>query len=80
MSQAQIAQVFNPFSQGDGELSRHYEGTGLGLPVAKAFADAHDAGIEITSEPGTGSTVTLTLAPDRVLFAEPDAVAVGEAG
>ena len=48
-----------PFGQIDAGLSRSYEGTGLGLPLTKAFAELHNAAFEIVSEPGEGTTVTL---------------------
>ena len=37
------------------------DGTGLGLPLAKALAEAHDGRLEIASRPGHGTTVVVTL-------------------
>jgi signal transduction histidine kinase len=38
----------------------------LGLAIAKALIEAHQGGIEVTSEPGRGTTVRFTLPLDRV--------------
>ena len=35
---------------------RHIQGTGLGLTIVKAIVDAHEAAIEVESEPGEGTT------------------------
>ncbi len=39
------------FGQIDSRLSRRYEGTGLGLPLTKEFAELHGATLSIRSEP-----------------------------
>ncbi|HWD58406.1 MAG TPA: ATP-binding protein [Stellaceae bacterium] len=62
MKPGDIPVALAPFGQIDCGLSRSYEGTGLGLPLTKAFAELHDAAFEITSEPGQGTTVTLRFA------------------
>jgi len=45
------------------------EGTGLGLPLAKALAEAHDGRLEIASRPGRGTTVVVTLPAWRLAHA-----------
>jgi signal transduction histidine kinase len=52
--------VFDRFFRGR-ETAATVKGTGLGLSIVKHVADAHDAAIAIESEPGAGTTVTLTL-------------------
>jgi signal transduction histidine kinase len=37
------------------------KGTGLGMAICKSLVDAHGGTIDIQSEPGTGSTITVTL-------------------
>jgi signal transduction histidine kinase/HAMP domain-containing protein len=48
-----------PFGQIESGLSRTYEGTGLGLPLTKAFAELHGATFGIVSQAGQGTTVSL---------------------
>ena len=40
---------------------RKAEGTGLGLSLAKRFVELHGGSIRLDSEPGKGSTFTVTL-------------------
>ncbi|HLN25991.1 MAG TPA: ATP-binding protein [Patescibacteria group bacterium] len=57
--------VMKPFGQVDTGLARKYDGTGLGLPLSKAFMELHGGDLEITSVPGQGTTVTLRLPAER---------------
>lgn len=47
--------IFDRFVQADLGLSRGYEGTGIGLSIAKAYAEALDGSIEVESTPGVGT-------------------------
>ncbi len=47
-------------------FSTKEEGTGLGLPVAHRVALAHGGSLAIESEPGRGTTVTVSLRPATV--------------
>jgi PAS domain S-box-containing protein len=53
--------VFDPFVQVRADLTRTHEGTGLGLAISRDLAAAMAGGLEAESEPGVGSTFTLTL-------------------
>jgi two-component system, NarL family, sensor histidine kinase BarA len=55
------ARIFEPFFQVDQSSTREYGGTGLGLSLAKSYVEAHGGSIWVESEPGRGSTFTLTL-------------------
>ncbi len=62
-----IARAMAPFGQVDSRLSRKYEGTGLGLPLAKTLTELHGGGFELVSQPDVGTTVTLRLPASRVV-------------
>jgi signal transduction histidine kinase len=55
------------FGQVDAGLERRYEGTGLGLPLAKSLIELHGGTLQIDSDKGTGTTATITLPPQRVI-------------
>jgi len=47
--------------QADSRLSRQYEGTGLGLTLAKKLVELQGGSIDVQSEVGVGSCFTFTL-------------------
>lgn len=56
-----LIKLFKPFTQLDSSCARQYEGTGLGLALAKELAELHGGNIYVESEPGKGSIFTLEL-------------------
>jgi len=62
----QQALVFEEFRQVAGDHLGKSEGTGLGLALAKRFAELHGGTIRIESVPGEGSTFAFIL-PERSL-------------
>ena len=62
-----MARAMAPFGQVDSRLSRKYEGTGLGLPLAKSLTELHGGGFELVSQPELGTTVTVRLPASRVV-------------
>jgi PAS domain S-box-containing protein len=67
ISEENIATALAPFGQVDSKLSRTYEGTGLGLPLSRAVAEAHGGSLTIDSELGVGTTVIVSLPKERNL-------------
>lgn len=54
--------VFERFYRADESRSRRQDGFGLGLSIVKWIAESHHGAVELTSEPGAGSTFTVRLA------------------
>ena len=65
MDEADIPKALAIFGQVDSGLSRQFDGTGLGLPLAKRLAELHGAELEIESARGAGTTVTVRFGPAR---------------
>ena len=61
MSDDEVVVAMEPFRQVDGSLSRRYEGTGLGLPLVRAFVELHGGRLDIASRKGKGTSVTVRL-------------------
>ncbi len=59
-----IDYIFDPFRQVDGSLTRKYGGSGLGLHICKKLIELLEGSIRVESEPGRGSTFTITLPRD----------------
>jgi PAS domain S-box-containing protein len=67
MAAEDIPKAFARFQQIDSTLSRKYEGTGLGLPLSKLLMEIHGGTLDLESERGRGTTVTLRLPADRIV-------------
>jgi two-component system, cell cycle sensor histidine kinase PleC len=63
MTKEEIAVALTPFAQVDATLSRWREGTGLGLPIAKALVQLHGGRLEVRSAKALGTEVIVTLPP-----------------
>jgi signal transduction histidine kinase len=61
MTTADTAKVFTRFYRSPAALEADIPGVGLGLSITKAIVERHGGGISCVSEPGTGSTFTMTL-------------------
>jgi signal transduction histidine kinase len=78
MREQDIPLALTPFRQVDGALARKFEGTGLGLPLAKSLTELHGGTLEIESAPERGTTVTVTMPASRAIH--PSTVQHAQAG
>jgi signal transduction histidine kinase len=65
----QLTRVFEPFRQVEDDKVRKSGGLGLGLNIAKSFAELHAAELLLESEPGRGTIARLVLPPARLVRA-----------
>jgi two-component system sensor histidine kinase KdpD len=56
--------IFEKFYRGKGQRY-NVEGTGMGLPIAKAIIEAHGGTISVVSQRGSGSVFSFTLPVER---------------
>jgi PAS domain S-box-containing protein len=57
----ELTRIFDRFYQVDNELSRVYQGTGIGLSISKAYTELMGGTIWVGSDPGKGSVFHFTL-------------------
>jgi signal transduction histidine kinase len=62
-----IPKAFERFRQIDSRLSRKYEGSGLGLPLARQLMEAHGGRLVLESELHRGTVVTVYFPPERIV-------------
>ncbi|HEY7670237.1 MAG TPA: HAMP domain-containing sensor histidine kinase [Hyphomicrobium sp.] len=67
MSEEEIAVALMPFGQVDSSHARWREGTGLGLPIARALVRLHGGEFHIRSRKGVGTEVFVALPPGHQL-------------
>jgi signal transduction histidine kinase len=61
MTKEQVSKLFQAFTQADASTARKYGGTGLGLALSRKFCQLMAGDLTVQSEPGQGSTFTVTL-------------------
>jgi len=61
ISRAEQKRIFQKFVRGAAAKERSVQGTGVGLAVARRIVRAHGGDITVESEPGRGSTFTVSL-------------------
>lgn len=72
MTEHEIQIALTPFGQVDGSRTRWREGTGLGLPIAKALVELHGGRLDIRSDKKLGTEVAVIL-PSRHVVSAADA-------
>ena len=63
-----IPKALSRFGQIDAKLNRKFEGTGLGLPLTKALVELQGGTLDLQSELGVGTTVTVRFPADRIVI------------
>jgi two-component system sensor histidine kinase KdpD len=66
IDQTEVGRIFEKFYRGKEHRCR-VQGTGMGLPIAKAIVEAHAGTIGVTSKVGEGSVFYFSLPIDRSL-------------
>lgn len=61
-----LKEIFEPFHQLDGSVTRRYGGTGLGLTLVLQIIEAHGSIIDVESQPGKGTTISFPLLTVKV--------------
>lgn len=61
----QRSRLFEPYTQADASVARHFGGTGLGLAISLQLARLLGGGISVDSTPGRGATFTLSITPHQ---------------
>ena len=56
-----IANIFQPFEQGENNIARRYGGTGLGLAISRQLAELLGGYLDVESQPGKGSRFSLGI-------------------
>jgi signal transduction histidine kinase len=70
-----LPRVMEVFGQVQTQLNRTRSGTGIGLPLTKRLVEMHGGTLDLASQPGIGTTVTVRLPASRLLDAETQLVA-----
>jgi len=61
MTGEELSGIGTPFMQADNSYTRNCEGTGLGLTVVKGLVQLHDGTLDVESEPGAGTRITIFI-------------------
>jgi signal transduction histidine kinase len=69
------AKIFRPFYQVDRRLSRTESGCGLGLSIVRSIIAAHQGSVSVESQPGCGSTFTISIPAAATTAAFQEAIA-----
>ena len=74
MNEEELRIALEPFRQVNNYMTKAQSGTGLGLPLAKRFVEAHGGLLEVRSAAGEGTTVVITLSAEPTPASLPPAI------
>lgn len=72
ISEERLPYIFDRFYQADRADRTEIEGTGIGLTVAKELIELHNGKIDVTSQPGKGTSFKVTLLLEKDHFRKED--------
>jgi signal transduction histidine kinase len=67
MSEKEMAHAMMPFGQNENRFTGKHDGTGLGLPLAKAMLELHEGTLAMSSVPEVGTTVAMIFPAQRII-------------
>jgi signal transduction histidine kinase len=67
IADADIPKAFAPFGQIEDAFKAKLKGTGLGLPLTKSLVELHGGTLDLESEIGVGTTVTVRFPAERTI-------------
>lgn len=70
ISKSEQEKIFNRFYQVDSSEARHHEGSGIGLSLARDFAELHHGSLSVKSELNSGTSFLLRLKKGDQHFTE----------
>ena len=76
MSAEDIPKIMASFGQLESRVGREYEGSGLGLPLAKHLVELHGGTLTVESQVDVGTTVTIILPSGRIVPEAPPMPAI----
>ena len=81
MAPEDIPKALSQFGQVGTDFDHQLEGTGLGLPLTKAFVEMHQGTLDLRSEVAVGTTVSVRFPAERTVWPQdevgPSGVAAG---
>jgi len=66
ISRSALTEIFEPYVQANAQIARSHGGTGLGLAIIKEQVELHGGSIDIKSNEGAGTAVSVTLPAARI--------------